>query len=262
MIYTKETTAPAVTLNNGARGPEVKRLQEWLCFHGFQVVIDGHLPGGGFGPLTDKAVRAFQKKHGFQEDGSVAPSVWAALIRPLADACSYRPDSSNLAAAVVQVASAHLQQAPVEIGGDNRGPWVRHYNHGLDGAGMAWCQGFASSMVEQAAEALNIPSPIALYDAANVFSLWVPWVSESASKVNRRISGSSPAFAAKVTPGSFFFVRGGQHQWVHVGIVRTIDLAAGMITTIEGNANHQGSSNGYEVCSIRRAIANLDFGYL
>ena len=261
-MYGKEIVAPTITIQQGARGQDVKRLQEWLCFHGFKVAVDGHLPGGGFGPITDNAVRAFQKKNSLPVNGKVGPQVWSSLMRPLCEVCAYKPRAAGLAAAVVQVAAAHLKQAPFEIGGDNCGPWVRHYTRGFEGAAAAWCQGFASSMVEQAADALNVSPTIPLYDADHAFSLWVPWVAESALKANRRVAGSAPSFAAKVTPGAFFFVRGGPHQWTHVGIVRTIDLNVRMITTIEGNANHQGSSNGYEVCSVRRAIAGLDFGFL
>lgn len=258
-MYQKEIAAPVNTLQQNARGQDVKRLQEWLCFHGLKVKVDGHLPGGGFGPITDDAVRAFQKSKGLPVNGKVGASVWAALIQPIVDACTFKPTAKNLSTAVLQVATAHLKQGPTELGGDNQGPWVRHYNHGFE---AAWCQGFASSIVEQAAEALNIPSTIPLYDANKTFSLWVPWVAESALKAKRRVSGSSKFFSAMVVPGAFFFVRGGPYRWLHVGIVETIDLGVGMITTIEGNANHQGSANGYEVCSVRRAIEPLDFGYL
>ena len=41
----------------GSKGGKVRLIQEWLCLHGFHIVIDGD-----FGPATDRAVKEFQAK--------------------------------------------------------------------------------------------------------------------------------------------------------------------------------------------------------
>jgi lysozyme len=64
-------------LREGARGAEVVVLQDDLRRHGFN-------PGasdGVFGPMTLRAVLAFQRADGLAADGVVGPLTWAALSR-------------------------------------------------------------------------------------------------------------------------------------------------------------------------------------
>lgn len=56
-------------LKIGDRGPEVKRLQEYL-----EILADGI-----FGKGTEKAVKVFQKKNKLKADGIVGPKTWEAL---------------------------------------------------------------------------------------------------------------------------------------------------------------------------------------
>jgi len=57
------------------------------------------------------------------------------------------------------VARAHLKAHPVEVGGDNRGPWVRAYMSGNDGSDWLWCAGFVTAIVAQAASLLGTATP-------------------------------------------------------------------------------------------------------
>lgn len=65
---------PQPTLQVGAAGPAVTRLQQALVDHGAALVADGR-----FGPQTRAAVVAFQLRQGLTPDGIVGPMTWGAL---------------------------------------------------------------------------------------------------------------------------------------------------------------------------------------
>ncbi|GAB3624102.1 hypothetical protein GCM10027418_21860 [Mariniluteicoccus endophyticus] len=62
-------------LQYGAKGDQVKVLQQTLNARGHKVSVDG-----SFGPATQSAVRAFQKSKGLVADGVVGPNTWRALM--------------------------------------------------------------------------------------------------------------------------------------------------------------------------------------
>lgn len=64
-------------LKIGCSGSEVKQLQRSLRAIGIHL----DLVDGTFGSMTDKAVRAFQRRKGLVVDGVVGPSTWRALSR-------------------------------------------------------------------------------------------------------------------------------------------------------------------------------------
>jgi len=61
------------TLSKGALGAYVGKLQS---------LIGGLSIDESFGPLTEAAVKAYQKKQGLSQDGVVGPKTWAALLNP------------------------------------------------------------------------------------------------------------------------------------------------------------------------------------
>jgi peptidoglycan hydrolase-like protein with peptidoglycan-binding domain len=68
-------TLPAVVLELGATGAEVKTLQRALA-------RAGHSPGpidGDYGPKTEQAVSAFQRSAGITDDGIYGPETKKAL---------------------------------------------------------------------------------------------------------------------------------------------------------------------------------------
>jgi peptidoglycan hydrolase-like protein with peptidoglycan-binding domain len=66
---------PTLMLTNPyTRGLVVADLQTALNKHGGKVVVDGI-----FGPLTEAAVKVFQKSHLIPADGIVGPLTWSKL---------------------------------------------------------------------------------------------------------------------------------------------------------------------------------------
>ncbi|MGI9383230.1 MAG: peptidoglycan-binding domain-containing protein [Methyloligellaceae bacterium] len=61
------------TLKLGSKGKAVRELQ---------TLLGNLLADGDFGPVTEHAVREFQRKHGLTDDGVVGPKTWGILNAP------------------------------------------------------------------------------------------------------------------------------------------------------------------------------------
>lgn len=101
------------TLKLGSRGVDVKTLQSKLNL----------LADGIFGPMTEEAVRDFQKSHSLTVDGIVGPKTWAALgvktnnprnITEIIVHCSATPQGENYT--VDQIRQMHLARGFSDIG--------------------------------------------------------------------------------------------------------------------------------------------------
>jgi hypothetical protein len=73
--WTEEIVKQLPTLRKGDDGAAVKRVQALLCADGPDVVIDGD-----YGPKTESAVKAAQKRHDVVVDGIVGATTWAELL--------------------------------------------------------------------------------------------------------------------------------------------------------------------------------------
>lgn len=62
------------SLRRGDRSTAVLDLQTRLAMHGLAIACDGV-----FGPATERAVKAFQKRSGLTADGICGPKTWGAL---------------------------------------------------------------------------------------------------------------------------------------------------------------------------------------
>jgi len=114
----------------GGKGKKVRLIQEWLCLHGYQIVIDGD-----FGDATDTAVRQFQKEKKLKVDGIVEGKTFDKLVLPMTKALEeISPNKKGLGQMVVAYAEQYLEQHPREVGGQNKGPWVRLYMEGNEGS--------------------------------------------------------------------------------------------------------------------------------
>ncbi|MDB5930994.1 MAG: putative peptidoglycan binding domain protein [Polaromonas sp.] len=248
--YLARETAFVAALSPGAKGIAVRRVQEWLSHHGFQTVIDAD-----YGPATARACQLFQAARGLPATGQVDEATWGALAAPLHAAVADVPGlGAGFDAACLQVARQHLAQHPMELGGENRGPWVRSYLNGKDGAQWLWCAGFVSFLMAQAAQQLGVARPLAGSSSCDTLSA-------QALAAGRFISGrqlASGQLPADALGSAFLFlVRRSPGDWVHTGL--GFDLAGETFATVEGNTNDDGSRNGYEVCQRSRSVASKDF---
>lgn len=102
------------TIRKGSRGDTVAALQRKL-----NLIADGI-----FGPITDEAVRDFQKSHGLAADGIVGPKTWAALgvgslpntrrIDNIILHCSATPEGKDYT--VAQIRQWHLKRGFSDVG--------------------------------------------------------------------------------------------------------------------------------------------------
>lgn len=227
----------------GDRGRGVQYVQEWLCLRGVGVLIDQR-----FGAATEQAVLLFQHSQGLPATGVVDDATWEALIAPQRSATAAVSASANrFSALVVACAERHLAANAREVGGQNRGPWVRLYMNGEDGKPFAWCAGFATYCVHQAAASIGVRPPLPrAYSVGRLVRL--------AKSKQRFIPKPSPAQRPSIAPGSLFVVRRRTRGWRHVGIVTAVQGEVFM--TIEGNSNDDLQTNSYEVC---RRIRSYEF---
>ncbi len=232
-------------IGRGASGRRARLVQEWLCLQGSGVAIDSD-----FGKATAEAVKEFQARRGLQASGTVDRPTFDALVAPVRAALApIAPGQGDLGAVVIAYARQHLAQSPREIGGQNRGPWVRLYMKGGEGADAPWCAGFVSFVLRQASVALGQPMPI-------------PWTAScdllaGSAKQRNRLVAEADAGGAQLKPGTIFLNRARPGDWDHTGIVA--EFLAATFKTIEGNTNDAGDREGYEVCERIRGYPNKDF---
>lgn len=249
------------SLRRGRRGDTVRLLQEWLCLNHCDVMIDGQ-----FGYATEQAVRDFQGGTGvLPVTGEVDPQTYAMLTRPMAEALRRidPPRSVTMGQMVAAYALQHLRNHAREVGGQNRGPWVRLYLHGdqrprdlkLPAGQGAWCAGFVSTVVGQAAATLETDPPIEYHTNCNRLA-------EDAVRQKRFVSGErAMKDLSRIPTGSLLLLRraGKRDEWHHTGVVT--QALPKFVRTIEGNSayNTDDVPSGHSVCRQMRSYGNLDF---
>jgi hypothetical protein len=235
-------------MKRGSVGPSAKKVQEWLSLHGFHLKIDSD-----FGAATESAVRQFQGAQGLQVDGVVGPATFDRLTSPMRSALApIAVNGRTLGGMVAAWARQQLASVPREVGGPNRGPWVRLYMKGHDGEEFLWCAGFACFCLEKAVESLGVAPPIKSSDSCDELA-------GAARTAGILLENPAPADRGRITAGSLFLVRKTPTDWVHTGIV--VEPGPEAFQTIEGNTNDDGSSNGDGAYKRTRAFGrgNIDF---
>jgi hypothetical protein len=249
------------TLRRGRRSETVQLIQEWLCLNECDVMIDGK-----YGSATEQAVRDFQGASGvLPMTGEVDAQTFAMLTRPMAEALRAiePPEDATLGQMVAAYALQHLRNRAREVGGRNRGPWVRLYLHGdqrprdpqLSSGAETWSASFVSTVLSQAAGAMGIAPPLEYH--ANCTRM-----AEAARRQQRFVSGEQARRNPRIVPtGSIFLLRHEGHRdaWHHAGIVtQALDR---FVRTIEGNTayNLTEPPSGNEVTRQMRSYGSLDF---
>jgi hypothetical protein len=222
----------------GVQGIAVKCVQEWLTLRGHPTAITGR-----FDSATAAAVSHFRAQRNLGPGSVVDQQVYAELLAPLRRAIEPVAPQASLAAATLAVAEQQLREAPLEVGGQNRGPWVRLYMEGKEGA-YGWCGGFVSWCLERAALAQGAPLP--LRRASSCAAL-----AANAVAAGLLIAGTVAERLGRLRPGHLFLLPAeATGEWTHVGIVRT--LGATTFDTIEGNSPGPNQPNGDRVFSRQR----------
>jgi hypothetical protein len=233
-------------IKQGMKGDRAKRVQEFLVHHGFAVAVDGR-----FGPATRNGVEQFQVAQGLGATGIVDLATFESLVQPFLRV--ERPIDAaamTLGELTAAVARQHLAEHPREIGGEHRGPWVRLYMCGREGADQPWCAGFVRHCVQRASATLGVDAPIAL-----------PLDLDALARA-AKAQGVLVEAPARVCAGSLFLVRGkARDSWVHVGIVA--QRRDETFSSIEGNADRQGERDGrrdgFEICERVRGFSGKDY---
>lgn len=239
----------ALPISIGAKKISAQRVQEWLTYSGFGTPIDAD-----FGPATELRVKDFQASKKLNVTGSVDQQTFEALVDPLVKAVApLNHVGKTLSRLVCDFAAQHVALHPIEIGGENRGPWVRAYM-GWEGNDAKWCAGFACFILQQAANALGIKLPITPSQGVDAVVLSAKHNNHFVPG-NRVMAGAFPK--AQIVPGSFFVVRNTSADWTHIGIVSAAQQDA--FRTFEGNTDSGGSSNGFEATARARGYAKKDF---
>jgi hypothetical protein len=231
----------------GTKGLWAKRIQEWLVFHGYNLVIDAD-----FGSITDKVVKDYQAKEGYMANGVVDTSTFNRLSLPMKRALDIDKIKSYLVGGninrIVVTAKQHLDQHPRELGDANSGAWVRLYMKGNEGINYPWCAGFVSFILSQVKFFMpDIIIPRYSFSCTDLVN--------SAKSVGLPVGNS----VKDLYPGCLFVIRNGNY-YTHIGIIKR--LFDGGFESIEGNSNCSGSAEGIAVVSNNRSFNNKDFIYL
>lgn len=239
---------------SGASAPEkpgVRRVQEWLNIHDCVTAIDG-----GFGDSTEEQLKKFQLKQQRQASGELDEETWALLTAPVRRALATidHGASSSLEDAVIRVAQQHIHEAPIEVGGNNCGPWVRLYMRGLEGTDEKWCAGYVCFMVAQAARDLNLAMPFTR-------QVGVDQLVQDAKTAGRFMGEASLPNSisrrSKLRPGYIFVVRKTADDWIHTGLV--LSLKDQTFDTLEGNTGGDGGTDGANARQSNRPYVSKDF---
>ena len=230
-------TCPDVIVK-GQRGGCVTELQSLLNHHGADLAVDG-----GFGPLTDSAVRDFQAEKGLAVDGQVGPNTKAALYGAVTPPSSPPPGGGY--GRILDVAAAEVGTVEGSARANGYGASV---GLSLSTGNYAWCAAFVSWVAERTG---------ATSYRSSYVSGWVRQAQAGNYHLSVTASPQPGDIVAFDWNGGNDFTGG--HE--HIGVVRTVGGSS--FTTVEGNTGNpnggkdgvyvksRGTNSGYDVLFIR-----------
>lgn len=247
----------AELLKKGSSGAAVRELQKLLVKRGYAVDIDGR-----FGPQTYRAVRAFQSQNLDQHgqpltiDGVAGPITWWSLSHPkpliekpsAVDYGTMPPKSlggSRAGRAALAMAIRELKAGAGEIGGNNRGKWVKKY---LEPAGLkegsSWCAAFVSWCFLAAHKGDRNMMPFQYSAGAR----------DIQGQFRKKGWASDPQDGYEPRPGDLvFWWRESLQGWKgHIGLVH--QLRDGMLYVIEGNKSPKVEGFSYVLSRMERLL--------
>lgn len=247
-------------LKKGDEGKAVRDLQRRLAERGYPCDASGV-----FDALTVRAVKAFQAQNLDQHgqplvvDGEAGPLTQWSLAHPkpfieTPSAVDYTvmpaAGGSRIGRAALAAAINEIKQSAREIGGDNRGPFVRKYFKpaGL-GEGDSWCAAFVSFCFYAASgeDAAAMPFPYTLGARAVL------------AEFKRRGWAQAPDSGYVPVPGDIVvWWRVSLTGWQgHIGLVHSVK--DGMLYTIEGNRSPRVQGFSYVLSRVDKL---LGFGHV
>lgn len=232
-------------IHPGDRGSMVGLLAQKLFERGL-FIPDNELTQRVYGPGTEATVRDFQAKHGLKVDGVVGGKTWDEL-----DDATDRDDTaipplaleglSILSSLILRIADKEFRRPTLEHPlGSNRGPEVDQYLVGHDGRGVylrdyiahrgtflgaPWCGRFSLWCIEEAAEQLQIASPVLGWGDLASSAKWL-----EQARLNKRLR-TDPM------PGDVGCILTGGHG--HVVLVCMVSDALKQVGTREGNSGNR-----------------------
>lgn len=227
---------------------QVKKIQSWLTLYEYSNPGSGTatLIDGDFGPATALAVKNFQSAIGKSRTGVVSKALFNIMSNPLHSAFHQNNAISDIRDRIAELGRQHLLQQPRELeinGESNMGPWVRSYMDNHNGIDWFWCVGFLQAIIDQALSEIDID-----------FRTYMPLTyscddlgshAHDNGQLIRMATWRANPDLAKV--GDIFLIRHTYWDWIHAGIILNVLPDDGLIETIEGNTNDDGSRNGYGV---------------
>lgn len=222
-------------LKKGDQGADIKEIQILLMEKGF--LTDEEI-SGVFDNETHRAVRMFQSQNLDQQgqpltvDGQVGELSWWSLHHPkpmiqthsAVDFLQMPPESmggSVRGRAALAAAINEVKAGAGEVGGNNLGPFVKKYLHGIVPEGNPWCAGFVSFCFSQ--NPAGIPFPYTV-GARNILQ-----------HLKKKGWAQSPNSGYSPKPGDVvvWWRESLPSGKGHVGLVH--QLRDGFLYTIEGN---------------------------
>ena len=237
-------------LKKDSKHKQVRLVQEWLCYHGFKTGVDQD-----FGPATEKQVKNFQTKNGLTPNGEVDEHTYAHMVAPILHVLTpIKRRFTSFAEAALAYAGKHLRLHPIEIGGQNKGPWVRLYMNGNQGNDYPWCAGFVSFILKQASDDSTFSMPIKGSWSCDSLAAQAK---EAGIFIGERDLKKGRVSRSDLSPACVFLCRRTSTDWVHTGFATSFEND--VFATIEGNTNDEGYREGYEACERVRSYAGKDF---